>query len=149
MSLRFRSVSQAKAYVTAFVIAPLGNAESAPFAQPWVVAYQSPPKRDGQLPAPTRFQTADANGEIKIRNPRAGTYRLLSVRDKYCPGDVAETEWNVATLPRPTLRIADGVGKVARNGSVIRAGVCANAVDSVPVLFQGPLSFASTCRGRL
>ncbi|GJN87388.1 hypothetical protein Rhopal_000337-T1 [Rhodotorula paludigena] len=111
---------------------------------PWVVTYQSPPKRDGQLPAPTRFQTADANGEIKIRNPRAGTYRLLSVRDKYCPGDVAETEWNVATLPRPTLRIADGVGKVARNGSVIRAGVCANAVDSVPVLFQGKAPFKAS-----
>ncbi|BGP38594.1 hypothetical protein JCM10450v2_002543 [Rhodotorula kratochvilovae] len=111
---------------------------------PWTITYQAPPSRNGELPAPSRFATKDANGEISIRRPREGTYRLLSVRDQFCPGDVAETEWSVKTLPRPTLRVDEKVGKVARNGSVVRRGVCANAVDSVPVLFEGKAPFKAS-----
>ncbi|GAA6052405.1 hypothetical protein JCM3770_000226 [Rhodotorula araucariae] len=111
---------------------------------PWTITYQAPPTRDGQLPAPSQFTTKDANGEISIRRPRQGTYRLLSVRDQFCPGDIAETEWTVKTLPRPTLRVDERAGKVARNGSVVRRGVCANAVDSVPVLFEGKPPFKAS-----
>ncbi|KPV76329.1 uncharacterized protein RHOBADRAFT_52352 [Rhodotorula graminis WP1] len=111
---------------------------------PWTITYQSPAARDGKLPSPSTFSTKDANGEIAIRRPRAGTYRLVGVRDQFCPGDVAETEWTVKTLPRPTLRLDERAGKVARGGSVVRRGVCANAVDSVPVLFEGKAPFKAS-----
>ncbi|GAA5899289.1 hypothetical protein JCM8208_001608 [Rhodotorula glutinis] len=111
---------------------------------PWTITYHSPPARDGKIPAPSTFSTKDANGEIAIRRPRAGTYRLVGVRDQFCPGDVAETEWTVKTLPRPTLRLDERAGKVARGGSVVRRGVCANAVDSVPVLFEGKAPFKAS-----
>ncbi|GAA5835997.1 hypothetical protein JCM9279_002160 [Rhodotorula babjevae] len=111
---------------------------------PWTITYQSPPARDGKLPAPSTFSTKDANGEIAVRHPRAGTYRLVAVRDQFCPGDVAETEWTVKTLPRPTLRLDERAGKVSRGGSVVRRGVCANAVDSIPVLFEGKAPFKAS-----
>ncbi|BGP14548.1 hypothetical protein JCM10213_001897 [Rhodosporidiobolus nylandii] len=103
---------------------------------PWTVTYQ-PPSRDGAPLPPVTIKADQANIDINIRDALPGQYELLSVRDRFCPGDVYETNWKVDTLPRPTLRLGDDIGKVARNGSVIRAGVCANAADSFPVFFEG------------
>ncbi|BGO90320.1 hypothetical protein NBRC10512_005563 [Rhodotorula toruloides] len=107
---------------------------------PWTITYQ-PPSIAGRTVDPVSFVAHQANAEINIRSAVPGTYRLLSVRDKYCPGDVSEPEWTVQTLPRPKLRLDESVGKVARNGSIVRRGVCANAADSIPVLFEGKAPF--------
>lgn len=111
--------------------------------RPWTVTYQ-PPAVDGQTPSPVRVIAQQPNADIEIKHAAAGTYKLLSVRDKYCPGDVSETDWKVETLPRPTLRLDESVGKLARNGSYIRVGVCANEVDSVPVIFSGKAPYKAT-----
>ena len=128
--------------VSRFVSAPFvkvvvldGELTSILNLQPWTVTYQ-PPAVDGQTPSPVRVIAQQPNADIEIKHAAAGTYKLLSVRDKYCPGDVSETDWKVETLPRPTLRLDESVGKLARNGSYIRVGVCANEVDSVPVIFR-------------
>lgn len=132
--------------VSRFVSAPFvkvvvldGELTSILNLQPWTVTYQ-PPAVDGQTPSPVRVIAQQPNADIEIKHAAAGTYKLLSVRDKYCPGDVSETDWKVETLPRPTLRLDESVGKLARNGSYIRVGVCANEVDSVPVIFSGTCS---------
>ncbi|GAA6019450.1 hypothetical protein JCM10207_001391 [Rhodosporidiobolus poonsookiae] len=110
---------------------------------PWEVTYQ-PPSRDSTPLKPITVTAKQANVDINISDAVAGTYKLLSVRDHYCPGDVSETDWKVATLPRPTLRLGDNLGTVARNGSVIRPGVCANVADSVPVYFSGKAPFKAS-----
>ncbi|GAA5967177.1 hypothetical protein JCM11641_000463 [Rhodosporidiobolus odoratus] len=110
---------------------------------PWAVTYQ-PPSRDDKPSAPISFKAQQANVDINIRDALPGTYTLLSVRDQFCPGDVFETSWSVDALPRPTLRLGGNIGKVARNGSVIRPGVCANTADSVPVFFAGQAPFKAT-----
>ncbi|BGP23493.1 nucleoporin Pom152 [Rhodotorula toruloides] len=107
---------------------------------PWTITYQ-PSSICGRTVDPVSFVAHQANAEINIRSAVPGTYRLLSVRDKYCPGDVSEPEWTVQTLPRPKLRLGESVGKVVRNGSVVRRGVCANAGDAVPILFEGTAPF--------
>ncbi|GAA6037947.1 hypothetical protein JCM8097_009503 [Rhodosporidiobolus ruineniae] len=107
---------------------------------PWTVTYQ-PPSPDGTPGRPVTIRAQQANVDINIENAVPGQYKLLSVRDQHCPGDVFETDWSISTLPRPTLRLGDNLGKVARNGSVIRPGVCANTPDSVPVFFGGKAPF--------
>ncbi|GAA5884528.1 hypothetical protein JCM6882_005288 [Rhodosporidiobolus microsporus] len=110
---------------------------------PWTVTYQ-PPSRDGQNLSPITFRAQQANVDINIRDALPGTYKLLSVRDQFCPGDVFEPSWSVNTLPRPTLRLGGNIGNIARNGSVIRAGVCANVADSFPVYFAGKAPYKAS-----
>ncbi|GAA5975583.1 hypothetical protein JCM10908_005209 [Rhodotorula pacifica] len=111
--------------------------------RPWTITYQ-PPAVDGRTPSPVRVTAQQPNADIEIKQAAPGVYTLVSVRDKYCPGDVSETEWKVETLPRPTLRMDESLGKLVRNGSLVRPGVCANEVDSVPVLFDGKAPFKAT-----
>ncbi|GAA5868680.1 hypothetical protein JCM8547_003780 [Rhodosporidiobolus lusitaniae] len=110
---------------------------------PWTVTYQ-PPSRDGTPLAPVTFRASQANVDINIERALPGSYTLLSVRDRFCPGDVFETDWSVGTLPRPSLKLGDKIGKVGRNGSVVRKGVCANAVDSIPVYFSGQAPYRAS-----
>lgn len=87
------------------------------------------------------FYANQPNVEIKLSSAEPGTYNLLSVRDKYCPGDVTDVDWIVSTLPRPTLRLAESAGSLVKNGSIIRKAVCENKPDSVTVLFDGEFIF--------
>jgi nucleoporin POM152 len=112
--------------------------------QPWTVTYQPPSRSSGTPLAPITFRAQQANVDINIASALPGAYKLLSVRDRFCPGDVFETDWSVETLPRPSLKLGDGIGKVARNGSVVRKGVCANVADSFPVYFEGKAPFRAS-----
>lgn len=104
--------------------------------QPWTITYE-PPSANGRSSGPVRVTAQQPNAEIEIKRAVPGSYRLLSVRDKYCPGDVSETEWSVRTLPRPSLSLDEKAGRVVRNGSLVRPGVCLNTADSVPIRFEG------------
>ncbi|GAA5892621.1 hypothetical protein JCM5296_006177 [Sporobolomyces johnsonii] len=110
---------------------------------PWEITYL-PPSRSGTSPSPLQFRADHPNVDINIRGALPGTYKLVSVRDRFCPGDVFETEWEVRTLPRPTLSLAEDAGSLVRNGSVVRRGVCENAADSVGVVFDGKAPFKAT-----
>lgn len=106
---------------------------------PWTVKYQAPPlpSRPNEPVSPQEFEAQSSNAEVVLSNPRPGVYRLISVRDKFCPGDVSETDWTISVLPRPVLQVDESAGSVARNGSIIRAPVCEDASDSIPLVFQG------------
>ncbi|GAA5923031.1 hypothetical protein JCM1841_000288 [Sporobolomyces salmonicolor] len=110
---------------------------------PWEITYL-PPSRSGTPLSPLQFRADHPNVDINVRGALPGTYKLVSVRDRFCPGDVFETEWDVKTLPRPTLSLAEDAGSLVRNGSIVRKGVCENAVDSVGVLFDGKAPFKAT-----
>ncbi len=106
---------------------------------PWRVAYLPPPP-PGKPAKPVEVVLHGAHAELKLASPQAGTYRLLEVSDAYCPGEVSETEFSVAVLARPTLQFAeDALGTLARDGTLLRKGVCEGTPDSVHVKFEGKL----------
>lgn len=84
-----------------------------------------------------------ANGELLVQ--RSGLYRILSVRDKYCPGLVKEDEsdYVVEFIPRPSLTIADSAGSLAKNGSFIHPPVCERTEDSFGLVFTGRPPFVA------
>ena len=98
---------------------------------PFTITYDTP--RD----AGVKLTASLPNVDIVIAHPLAGTYRLRSVKDKYCQGDVSETEWTVQVLPRPLLSLPKEMGVVAKNGSIIRRGVCKGATDSFQIALTG------------
>ncbi|GAA6063256.1 hypothetical protein JCM10212_003619 [Sporobolomyces blumeae] len=105
---------------------------------PWTITYSAPTSSRA-----VTFKAHQPNVDLLIPSAPAGTYRLLSVRDKFCPGDVEEVEWKVSTLERPTVAIDDKAGK--RKGGVLkRAGVCQNKVDSFDLVFNGKAPFKAT-----
>jgi len=108
---------------------------------PWRVKYL-PPALPGKQAKPVENFVSSANAELKLPNPRPGTYKLLDVSDAYCPGEVSETEFTVSVLPRPTLRLADdALGTIGRDGVLVRRGVCEGTPDSVHVQFEGKAPF--------
>ncbi|KAK4053560.1 hypothetical protein OIV83_001728 [Microbotryomycetes sp. JL201] len=109
---------------------------------PWTITYQPPPLEGSHnLPAAQQFVAREQNVNLEIANARPGVYRLVSVRDEFCPGQVLETDWKVETLPRPSLRVDKDVGKLAKNGSLVRSAVCQDALDQVGFTFQGQAPF--------
>ena len=106
---------------------------------PWRVAYLPPPL-PGKQAEPVEVVLHGANAELNLARPRPGTYRLLEVSDAYCPGEVSETEFSVGVLARPTVRFAeDALGTLAKDGTLLRRGVCEGTPDSVHVKFDGKL----------
>ncbi|KAL8278854.1 hypothetical protein RQP46_008725 [Phenoliferia psychrophenolica] len=109
---------------------------------PWNITFQAPVTKDFPKPEIIEFVTRTPNRLMSLQGAvRPGVYTLLTVRDQFCPGEVLDTDWTVVTLPRPTLKLAEDAGRVAKNGSVIRQAVCENTPDSVMVHFEGKPPF--------
>ncbi|KAK4050941.1 hypothetical protein OIO90_004917 [Microbotryomycetes sp. JL221] len=113
---------------------------------PWTITYQPPSfePESTDLPPPQQFVAREPNVNLEIAHARPGTYRLVSVRDEFCPGEVKETDWQVETLPKPTLRATDDVGTLVRNGSLVRLPVCQDTNDQVHFAFRGQAPFHAT-----
>lgn len=82
-----------------------------------------------------------------IPSAPSGTYKLLSVKDKFCPGDVVETEWRVGILTRPKVGLDEKAGK-KKGGIIRREGVCQNKVDSVGLTFEGEFETFNSSESR-
>ncbi|GAA6009413.1 hypothetical protein JCM11491_003547 [Sporobolomyces phaffii] len=109
---------------------------------PWTITYSAPTSK-----RPVSFRAHHANVDLLIPAAPAGTYELLSVRDKFCPGDVVETEWTVGILERPKVGLDPHSGDPKRKGGkgvLERRGVCQNEVDRVDVWFEGKAPFTAT-----
>ena len=97
---------------------------------PWKVVYTL----DGRE-VHTTLDRADA----QITVDRQGEYRLVSVSDATCPGDVvaSRAEWHVTTPNIPTAAFVADEGIVQTNHSILRAQVCQGTRDEVALRVTG------------
>lgn len=89
-----------------------------------------------------------SNGQLLV--DQAGHYELLSVSDSHCPGVVSTTSktYDISWYEKPTVALAPGVGRLAKNGSIIRDSVCEGVDDAAAVMFTGECYWleVSKCR---
>ncbi|KDN46128.1 hypothetical protein K437DRAFT_223794 [Tilletiaria anomala UBC 951] len=109
---------------------------------PWEVVYTM----NGQ-----RVETTVAKADAELTVDRPGQYRLLSIHDSSCPGDVVESRavWDVSWIEKPTVRFASDEGSVQRNGSLLRAAICRGVPDHVAIQAQGHFPVSLIYEGRL
>ncbi|KZV93718.1 hypothetical protein EXIGLDRAFT_767824 [Exidia glandulosa HHB12029] len=104
---------------------------------PWDVKY----RHDGKVY--DRRVTGTANGELRVRE--SGTFELIEIRDKHCPGSVVvgEEVYDVLWVPRPTVKLAASTEAtyIAYNGSYVRAPVCEGVPDHVDLELDGHAPF--------
>ncbi|GAA5938494.1 Pom152p [Sporobolomyces koalae] len=105
---------------------------------PWTITYSGPTST-----RPVSFTAHQPNVDLLISSAPAGTYKLLSVRDKFCPGDIVETEWNVSILERPKVGL-DVQGGKKKGNMIKKEGVCQNTVDHIGMVFEGKAPFKAT-----
>ena len=115
--------------------------------QPWSITYQLHPEA-GKMPKKQTVNIASANGELLVNEE--GTYELLEVKDRYCPGDIdaTESQFSVDFLPRPTLSVHPGDNRtkvnrwmpIGQHQHARRKPVCLNAMDSVDLTLEGMYS---------
>lgn len=97
------------------------------------------------MPKKQTVTVTSANGEILVNEE--GTYELLEVKDKYCPGSVTakEAQFIVDFLSRPALTVHPGDSRskadkwlhIGRDQPAKRQPVCLNAPDSVDLTLTG------------
>lgn len=108
-------------------------------AAPWRVTYaHAAPDAPPGAPRTTHTATLHAaNAALDVHAP--GTYTLEALHDAHCAGDVlaAQRDFRVAVRPRPRAAFAPGAGRLAANGSALRAPVCAGDADEAPLALHG------------
>jgi nucleoporin POM152 len=103
---------------------------------PWTIDYSTPTSASKI----NTFKAHQPNVDLLITSAVKGTYRLVSVRDKFCPGEVVDNanEWKVGILERPRVGFNEKTSRNKVKGGVIkRQGVCQNKVDQVELNFEG------------
>lgn len=79
---------------------------------PWTIIYQTPPSSRvrSSLPPQVTVLATIPNFELRLASPVSeGSYRLMSIRDRFCPGQIVDGAWAVSFLPRPTLSLTRSV----------------------------------------
>lgn len=98
---------------------------------PFVISYQ-PPSASRII----EVVAQQSNVELNLPPPISpGVHTLVSIRDRYCTGEIEQAEWRIDVLPRPRLMIAAGSGR--GKDKLIREGVCAGTSDSFELSLQG------------
>jgi len=100
---------------------------------PWTVDYRS--SFD-----PERKQTTiirQPNDRIEVS--RDGTYEILSVKDRQCPGLVDENanKFEVQWIPRPRMQIAETSYKVQQGDRYMKHDICEGDEDLAELHFHG------------
>lgn len=100
---------------------------------PWTVEYL----RQGEaMPVTTTIRQV----ESALIIDRPGLYTLMSVKDAFCHGTIAEgaSEWQVTARPRPSVQFDAHAGAQApKNGSILRPAVCRGTPDSIDLHLTG------------
>lgn len=99
--------------------------------------------------APWNVEYLDSDGlsqSLKASKPnekltvsRPGTYKLVGLSDRMCPGQVdpAANEFTVSVIPRPEMRIVPGDRETEERGTLTKQGICEGDEDAVDMLFKG------------
>lgn len=103
---------------------------------PWTVGYRS--VADGRE---HQIKVGSANAEFSIQE--AGTYELIHVHDRICPGavDPQANKFDVSWIPRPRLALAESSFVGQESGKFIKHDICEGDEDAVDVHFQGSPPF--------
>lgn len=104
---------------------------------PWDLGLVSPTEQKS-------VHVMDQNGIINVRSP--GTYRLTSVRDAYCPGqiDAKASQFDVAWFPKPSLAIPEATAEKTGPNRFTRTEVCENEDDTFDLEVFGAPPFSIT-----
>lgn len=104
---------------------------------PWHVTYLSP--REDR---PITQKINQANGAIEVA--KDGTYEIIEVRDKVCPGsiDTRTSKFDLNFIPTPSLIILEGdTMKKQSENLLVKNGVCEGDQDSAEIAFTGQAPF--------
>lgn len=99
---------------------------------PWRISYAHEDDR-----RPTETALNSANAQLSVN--KKGRYTIVGIHDAHCPGEVlpAQAEYRVTWRPRPTLRIAEDAGMLAKNGQYVRPPVCVGTPDAFDFFMDG------------
>ncbi|KIW00892.1 uncharacterized protein PV09_07644 [Verruconis gallopava] len=99
--------------------------------RPWSVQL-----KDGNGHTATHVLTSENS---KIEAVSRGTYEILNIRDRHCPGEVDEEgrKFSVDWIERPAVRIVEDPRIKEEGKKIIREAVCEGYEDSVEVVFSG------------
>ncbi|KAG5355856.1 Nucleoporin POM152 [Yarrowia sp. B02] len=104
---------------------------------PWNVEYEY---IDGEKRERHRVQVNDANGFFTVARP--GHYRLVSVRDAHCPGEIVhDAIFSLSWIARPAVKIVKAGNTEAKDGVLSRAPICEGDQDSVEIALEGSPPF--------
>ena len=114
--------------------------------KPWKIKYTFTPSQGGDK-VDRHATITSANGGLLV--DEEGTYELLEVRDKHCPGSVSKgaAAYEVAYLPRPTLALFNaeerksGKWTLGSSNVIKRRAICRNSLDSVDITLTGAPPF--------
>ncbi|KAI8973029.1 hypothetical protein BDB01DRAFT_749580 [Pilobolus umbonatus] len=109
---------------------------------PWTLTY-----RHVESGALHRGIFRDPNASIKVSD--IGTYRLESVSDATCKGDILPSDYLVRWLDKPVLSVPEDQVTVISRHHYQRAPVCQNKQDSFDVQFSGHGPFSCSYRHNL
>jgi nucleoporin POM152 len=107
---------------------------------PWTVSYRN-------LDGPADIITKTVNGPNDYLLVRSrGTYELVDIVDKQCPGVVEPTasKFEVDWFPRPEISIVTSNSITSAAGIFVKQEICEGDIDGFEVSLKGKLIFAGT-----
>ncbi|RCI11158.1 hypothetical protein L249_7496 [Ophiocordyceps polyrhachis-furcata BCC 54312] len=100
---------------------------------PWTIRYRN---LNGSEDISTMTATS-ANDHLPVKS--RGTYEILSVMDKQCPGsiDAAASQFQIDWFPRPQISLVETDSITPGPDMFIKKEVCESDIDGFEVRFQG------------
>ena len=101
---------------------------------PWTITYR---KRGAEASPELSTTHHHSNDQIKV--DEEGTFELLSVKDKNCPGsiDMVANQFVVHWIPKPAISVNEASFVRKENESFIKRDVCENDEDTTEISFSG------------
>lgn len=100
---------------------------------PWTVSYRNCNDPDEIVTK----QSTNANDFILVRS--RGTYEIVNVADKQCPGtvDPSASTFKVDWFPRPEVSVIEADSVVAAEGKFVKEDVCEGDIDGFELSLKG------------
>lgn len=101
---------------------------------PFTVRYRNMNDDSGKI----REKTAGATNDVIVVDER-GTYEILKIDDKQCPGtvDPKASTFEVEWLPRPQIQFPSIAALLTEDGKYLKREICEGDIDSVDVRISG------------
>lgn len=109
---------------------------------PWTVAYEY---IDGDKREKHEVRVSEGNGHITVDKP--GHYRLNSVRDAHCPGEIThDAIFSLSWIARPAVKVVKAGNMESKAGILTRSPICEGDQDSIEIALEGSPPFTVVYR---